>query len=1115
MEYMRKLSVIILLAVCLSACSGSGGSLNAINLGVSGPPETPFTIHDPSELIGGPLATGRVGDVLLANDRIKVIIEQPGKNPWVGNFGGSIIDADLVRSGAGGQDNFGFMHPLINIEWTVNVFDYEVIADGSDGGAKVFRSYGVIDIYDYLDIDFISPVANAMMGQMLYFAPRFDDVSNPFNLTELKNLNTRVVTDYTLEPGKNYVRIDTHFQNLGGEEIFFPVGEFVNGSGELMFLIPGLGFTPELEQQITNTTPGLVYAGFVDNDVSYGYFFDVGQFVDGDGMPLKTTSLSYSGVTGIVLGEDFLKVLPLGSKAEPKISFSIPPGESRIITRYFIVGNGSGGSVFDTALNVLDISTNSVSGTVVGSTGNPIPGATVAMKNEEGNTVITYKTDSEGRFSGLLSTGEGPFDQLFGKGRYSISVYKKGYGMVDSNLSGECNPGEIDVSSSSIAGIECRLGVSGVIKLVGGVIDEGTGQNVPARFAVIGMMPSYKTETGGEFEDEIIFERPLGIVDIYYVNAQGTIGVEGVSSIRLPPGEYELVFMRGVEYSMVRMPVSISSETQVAIGPIALRKVVKTPGYISADFHLHSIYSPDSAMQPIRRALAAAGEGMDVLQSSDHDYLVDYAPYVERLENEGMINPGSIIATIVGDEISPNHIGHMNFFPLEHHPDRPCGGAIDWGYKPTDVMGPVTDYNMSPQDLIDYGRSLPGGPILQINHISDLATSILILGGWVTTPFYYESFGVEPLSSYGDPVGTRMEPKASAANYPYPYGSSEFVVTDFDAIELCIGPELYNNLLLTSGLPQWFNLLNLGIIATATSDSDSHREIANTLGTPRNFVRYPVDPADGVGSKGQFDVDDYVAAIRGHKVVVSAGPFVQVTAVNEAGDLAEVGDAIRGSLIEFRIKVDSPEWAWFDTIEVFANTEPIPADDENGAPLEGAAKDPAEFFAPYHVTRYYYEPTEVFSLSEGTLTEWKNEEGLISASVDFSMEFSKDTWVVVFVRGTKDTEGYTSLFPFVTRALVDADNPMELPEDVIAGNINMLALTGAPAWGFTNPIFVDVDGGGFQALYSNQWSFGAGGAEAVTAKGANTKAVNIKAAGHDKKSTPPKSAIRANSDLLR
>lgn len=1111
-----------LLLLLLCACTTApGGSLNnAVNVNEGGAvPETPFTIHDSSDLIGGPLATGRVGDILLENDKIKVIIEQPGKTPWVGNFGGTIVDADLIRGGGAGQDNFGFMQPLVNIEWTLNVFDYEVVDQGTDGGAKIFRTYGVVDVYDYLDIDFISPVAKSMVDQTLHFEPRFDDVNDPFNLTDLANLNRTVVTDYTLEPGKNYVKIDTTFENMGDADLFLPVGEFVNGSGEVMFLIPGLGFTPEMMSQIQGETPALIYVGFENSGVSYGYFYDLHQFVekdeDGYETRLKTTSLSYSGVTGILFGEEFLKVLPLGSQSKSKVNFSIPAHGSRTITRYFVVGDGGGGSVFDAGLKALGIATNPVSGIVKDSNGSPIAGATVAVKNESDATVITYRTDSRGAFSGELSAGYSEFDKAFGSGKYTLSVYKRGYGGVGNSETGTCDPEEINIAMGPVAGVECELGGSGTVKVTGGVTDEDSGEKIPARMTVVGYMPTLRSETGGHFEDKIIFERPLGVVDVFYINAKGTIGLEGLESIRLAPGRYELVFTRGVEYSMVRIPVDVSGGAVVSVGPVALKKVIDTSGFVSADFHLHSIVSPDSAMRPERRVLAAAGEGMDMLHSSDHDYLVDYEPYLSRLASDGLIKSGSMKA-IVGDEISPNHIGHLNVFPLEYHGDKPCGGALDWSYTPSDIAGPEPDLVMSPQDVVDYVRGLPGEHIIQINHIADAPTSILTLGGWVTTPVYYDDFGVEPLSGYGDPVMNRLEPHASAANYPYPMGSSEMVVTDVDTVELNIGPWLHDNFFLTSSLPEWFNLLNLGLIYTATSDSDSHREISNPVGIPRNFIVSKEDPADGKGSFSNFNEDEYVRAIRDHRLIVTTGPFIKATAGNGSGSTAAIGEIIEGGQIKLSIDVTSPEWAWFDTVEIYTNTEPVPASDENLIPLEDEAKNPDTFFEPYHVRRYYYKPDHIFSLSDGTLKDWKNEDGVISAHLDFDLSPERDTWIVVFVKGTEGTEGYKSLFPFVTHALVDADNPSAEPVEADYQNVDMLSLKGAAAWAFTNPIFVDVDGDGFDAIHS-EWGFSKALKTAKTSRviDPSSRASVRRSSGVSGTYSTEKPATGVNTELLR
>ncbi|MBI4125280.1 MAG: hypothetical protein HY466_05055, partial [Deltaproteobacteria bacterium] len=80
-------------------------------------PDTPLTIRDRSQLIGGPAAQGRLGDVLLSNDKIRVIIQKPSKNAGIGSFGGTIIDA--YHAGGGEGDQWGELFPMVNVEWTI------------------------------------------------------------------------------------------------------------------------------------------------------------------------------------------------------------------------------------------------------------------------------------------------------------------------------------------------------------------------------------------------------------------------------------------------------------------------------------------------------------------------------------------------------------------------------------------------------------------------------------------------------------------------------------------------------------------------------------------------------------------------------------------------------------------------------------------------------------------------------------------------------------------------------------------------------------------------------------------------------------------------------------
>ena len=77
------------------------------------PKSTAQQVKSRTELIGGPGALGEVGDYLLANEQIRVIIQGAGYSRGFGLYGGSLIDADLVRpsdegnsSGGQGEDNF-------------------------------------------------------------------------------------------------------------------------------------------------------------------------------------------------------------------------------------------------------------------------------------------------------------------------------------------------------------------------------------------------------------------------------------------------------------------------------------------------------------------------------------------------------------------------------------------------------------------------------------------------------------------------------------------------------------------------------------------------------------------------------------------------------------------------------------------------------------------------------------------------------------------------------------------------------------------------------------------------------------------------------------------------
>ncbi len=82
------------------------------------------------ELIGGRLASGRIGDVVLENERLRVIVRGAGAGYYLhGSSGGGIVDAAVV----GGEDLIKEVLPVVDL--TAGAFDELVIVEAGDDGA--------------------------------------------------------------------------------------------------------------------------------------------------------------------------------------------------------------------------------------------------------------------------------------------------------------------------------------------------------------------------------------------------------------------------------------------------------------------------------------------------------------------------------------------------------------------------------------------------------------------------------------------------------------------------------------------------------------------------------------------------------------------------------------------------------------------------------------------------------------------------------------------------------------------------------------------------------------------------------------------------------------------
>jgi hypothetical protein len=274
-----------------------------------------------------------------------------------------------------------------------------------------------------------------------------------------------------------------------------------------------------------------------------------------------------------------------------------------------------------------------------------------------------------------------------------------------------------------------------------------------------------------------------------------------------------------------------------------------------------------------------------------------------------------------------------------------------------------------------------------------------------------------------------------------------FFDTGFDALELWNGSQ---SIFLGENIGDWFNMLNQGITRTGVADSDTHERRTNG-GAVRTWVASTVSaPADlpaqadtlaanivsgwAIGTNAPFFTPTLTAASTGETAGLNAG---QATIVHTTD-----------GTVSLHLDVKSPLWAGFDRIEVYVNNTPQRWDHDN---------NPA--------TRMRYRVIPNLTLNAGadfvvSIVEDVPDfpgAGHRQASVTIPLTgLTEDSWVVVLVRGTPGVS--RPLFPVLPYSLDPATNTTLA--DLVDGNLDE---GGEPALAFSNPLYVDVDGGGFTA----------------------------------------------------
>lgn len=980
-------------------------------------------ITNTSDCVGGRQSRCRVNDYLLKNDRIRVVIQDLQRNLFgIGQFGGQIIDGDIVRTSGPDRDSFEEWSLSLNVESTGHYTSLTVLNDGSNGGTAVIRATGVDDL-----LDFVNPSAVvAGFGQLL--PPSADDNDIPVTVT----------TDYSLAPGTNYVRVDTTVQNTGMSLLNIFFGEYLNGSGEIEMFQPGYGFGEPLIATTCPVTPSnlcnfTAYMGVGGGDgVSYGYIHQTP----------RTSTFTTSGVHVPQLGSEVL--LALAGLQDPPF-FLQPSGnadDSLTFTRFFVVGDGNVSDVSDARNEIQCLPTGTLEGTVtaggnpavradIAVLGNPTDGPSIATLTR--NVVTHARTDDLGKYSLTLPPGS-----------YNVVANLEG-SPYEANLSTPTQH-PVNIAAFATTTVNVALPATGALQVT---VDDGDTNALPAKASVVGFDPSpdpFNFQTLGSlisnrtavFGDRTRNGEPFGLAKTIFIGPNGDSGV-----VPIEPSNYQVVVSRGPEYSIDAQNVTVTAGATLPVSATVERVIDTTmsDGFVACDFHVHSIDSPDSRIPNIDRVISMLDEGMDFFTPTDHDIRFDYKPVIVALGAD------DLIGTATGEEITSFDYGHWNAWPLTIDPTQVNGGAVDFGGAVPDSEGAgagldypsAGNFSETPATIMALAHAdAPGAEnTVQVNHI-------------------HSHFGLDGGS--GLAIDTALTPPASTvpplSRRLNPAIMNHFTDT-FDALEIWIGDtrgQIFTNFL-GQNAGDWFNMINQGIVRTGVADSDTHTTAAGVSGFPRTMV---ASSSDDPGDLSDL-ADTLSANVNDGRAFGTDGPMVRVTAfaasTNETAKL-ELGFpttiSTNDGAVDITVDIQSPTWVEFDTVEYYVNTTTTRftlQDQETGA-------------GEIDVNRYSITPDFVHSsLTINTVAVPGTSASRFEATDTLQlMGLTEDIWVVVMVKGTDGVS--KPLFPVLANSLFHDETTNETLAELTDGNLGQDGIT---ALAFTNPLFIDVDGGGWTA----------------------------------------------------
>ncbi|MCX5748104.1 MAG: CehA/McbA family metallohydrolase [Proteobacteria bacterium] len=1016
---MRRICFVI--AMLAGACGDDDRGLDAFYPTIppaTGEAQQAFAgeVTDPGQLVTGPAVTGLVGDFFMKNDKATFIIQAPSRVIGVIPQGGNVIDVVLTDgTHQTVEDHFGELGLIYLLGRTCEPDRIEIIRDGSGGGVAALRTIGKTGNDDFLNIKGIGilTVDEAV-------DPDVDD-------------GMQCATTYVLAPGGTTLEVYHSLFNTSGHEITGPLGTIADTGGNTEAWTNTLGFErSDISALATLGTPHPIdYVAYQGPGVAYGV-------IPRHAEETVHAQALIAGVSLLLDGNSSL----LDILQKDKYFLKLPAGGG-LLQRYDLVVGTDVSAIDDVWRTARGETLRAIAGKVDLSGGGAALGARVGVfLDANGNGLIdagTIDADGDGRPDERAVT----YFDVAGDGSYHGNVPTSA-----GNLLVRAEVKNVGRSPAMPLADTVNLVVPSPIKVDYQILDEATGQPIPGRLLVVGDHPAFPDKRVFE-----VYDRVDGIVTSQHCIRGTTVDAgDGVDPpLYLPAGgTYRIYASRGTEWSVASQPVTGSANVNLTFG---LAHVNPATGYLATDWHVHQVGSPDSPVLSDERIRSAVSAGIEMFSVTDHDYISDLQPLVQSMHVD------SLLRVIPGIEVTPFAYGHYNAWPMTVDNDSANHGAIDWARG-------QNDFAMVPDEIYASMRQR-GAKMVQVNHPRGSGFTEF-QAGFSRANVKYD-FANHTI--YGDYATASVPP--DFLRLP----ETSLWSDKFNGLEVWNGFNMFDtnadgireNRSLDLVLADWLSMLSMGFYVTPAGNSDTHTTNADAVGMPRTYVRVGDDSATALQDGSA--VDAVIATQTGanntaRDIVITNGPMITVT----GGGVSALGSVVPGNMLPLTVTVTSPDWAEFDTIEVFANSTPEPTSGVNASsvvqPLKCWTNRPIALLDAKDPCKTAALPAEALAIDLASVAG-SHKRYQVTFTVTFDATeiatragaTGKDAWLVFRARGDR------AAFPILPANAVTAETMPALVSGDFAAIRTALTGKGVSAMALTAPVFIDFDGGGYRAPF--------------------------------------------------